>query len=318
LINANDKQQEQENHPMIAPSAPPRRWLKISITANPALTDAIEDFLVGISDAGVELIADQTGETTLIHGYFDKTQKDQAETQQILNQLTGYLRELAEIFEVAVPAMTTAFIDDEDWSATWKEHFKPFAIIPGLVIAPTWEEYAAKEGEQVIIMDPGMAFGTGHHATTSLSLQLLREAVAGRADLSVLDVGTGTGILGMAAALFGASKVVAIDNDPEAVSAARENVVRNNLQRIMEVDITPLASLTGPFSLVVANIVHDVLLELAPDLGRLTATGGRLILSGILAGPQVASIVACFTNLGFSLIRQEQKKEWAALLFAKG
>lgn len=303
---------------MTSSTVPPRQWLKISITADPALTDAIEDFLVGISDAGVELAADQTGVTTLIHGYFDKTQKDEAEIERILHQLTGYLLELAEIFEVAVPATTTAFIDDEDWSATWKEHFKPFAIIPGLVIAPTWEEYAAKEGEQVIVMDPGMAFGTGHHATTSLSLQLLREALAGRTDSSVLDVGTGTGILGMAAALFGASKVVAIDNDPEAVSAAGENVVRNNLQRIMEVDITPLSSLTGPFSLVVANIVHDVLLALAPDLGRLTAAGGRLILSGILAGPQVANIVACFTNLGFSLIRQEQKKEWAALLFTKG
>jgi len=302
---------------MTLPPTPPRRWLKISITADPALTDAIEDFLVGISDAGVELAADQPGETTLIHGYFDKTQKDEAEIEQILNQLTGYLRELAEIFEVAVPAITTAFIDDEDWSATWKEHFKPFAIIPGLVIAPTWEEYAAKEGEQVIVMDPGMAFGTGHHATTSLSLQLLREALAGRTDSSVLDVGTGTGILGMAAALFGAARVMAIDNDPEAVTAAGENIARNNLQSVMEVDITPLSSVTGPFSLVVANIVHDVLLALAPDLTRLTAAGGRLILSGILAGPQVASIIACFTTAGFSLIRQEQKKEWSALLFAK-
>jgi len=303
---------------MILPPTPPRQWLKVSISADPVLTDAIEDFMVGISDAGVEFAVDQPKETTLIHGYFDKTQKDQAEIERILNQLAGYLRELAEIFEVAVPAMTTAFIEDEDWSATWKEHFKPFAIIPGLVIAPTWEEYQAKEQEQVIVMDPGMAFGTGHHATTSLSLQLLREAVAGRVDLSVLDVGTGTGILGMAAALFGASKVMAIDNDPEAVTAAGENAARNNLQRIMEVSITPLASLPGTFSLVIANIVHDVLLELAPDLTRLTADGGQLILSGILAGPQVASIVSCFTAAGFSLIRQEQKKEWAALLFAKG
>lgn len=303
---------------MILPPAPPRRWLKISIAADPALTDAIEDFMVGISDAGVEIAADQTGEAILIHGYFDKSQADRAETERILSQLTGYLRELAEIFEVAAPVITTAFIEDEDWSATWKEHFKPFAIIPGLIIAPTWEEYEAGEGEKVIVMDPGMAFGTGHHATTSLSLELLREALAGRTDSSVLDVGSGTGILGMAAALFGASKVMAIDNDPEAVSAARENVARNNLEPVMDVDITPLASLTGTYFLVVANIVHDVLLGLAPDLGRLTVEGGRLILSGILSGPQVTSIVACFTNLGFSLIRQEQKKEWAALLFAKG
>ncbi|KAF0190075.1 MAG: (LSU ribosomal protein L11P)-lysine [Desulfobulbaceae bacterium] len=303
---------------MTSSSTQPRQWLKIAIHTNPALTDAIEDFMMGISDAGVELTVDQPGETTLINGYFDKSQADQEETEGIIKQLTGYLQELAEIFEVAVPTMTTTFIKDEDWSATWKEHFKPFAIIPGLVIAPTWEEYHGKEDEQVIVMDPGMAFGTGHHATTSLSLQLLRDALAGRSAISVLDVGTGTGILGMAAGLFGTARVMAIDNDPEAVSAASENCVRNNLQGIMEVAITPLGSLSEPFSLVIANIVHDVLLELAPDLTRLTANGGQLILSGILSGPQVTNIIACFANLGFSLNRQEQQKEWAALLFTKG
>lgn len=303
---------------MTFPPNPPCRWLKISIGADPTLSDAIEDFLIGMGDAGVERIADQTGEATLIHGYFDINQEERDTTERILSQLTDYLRELAAIFAVATPVMTTAFIEDEDWSATWKEHFKPFAIIPGLIIAPTWEEYQAGEGEQVIVMDPGMAFGTGHHATTSLSLEFVREALAGKNDRSVLDVGTGTGILGMAAALFGASRVMAIDNDPEAVSAAKENVARNRLQQIMEVEITPLASLTGTYSLVIANIVHDVLLELAPDLGRLTAAGGRLILSGILAGPQVTSIVARFAGLGFSLVRQEQKQEWATLLFARG
>lgn len=294
-----------------------RQWLKVSITTDPVLIDAIEDFMMGISGAGVELAVDQPGDTATLNAWFDKNQEDQPDTNLILTQLASHLQELATIFEVAVPTITTTFIEDEDWSATWKEHFKPFAIIPGLIIVPTWEEYQPKEQEQVIVMDPGMAFGTGHHATTSLSLQLVQAALAGKSNTSVLDVGTGTGILGMAAALFGASRVMAIDNDPEAVSAAKKNVEINKLQQIMEVQITPLASLTAPFSLVIANIVHDVLLELAPDLGRLTASGGQLILSGLLAGQQVTNIVACFTALGFSLNRQEQKKEWATLLFAK-
>ena len=303
---------------MTLQQAPTRQWLKVSITTDPILIDAIEDFMVGISGAGVEFTVDQPGNTALINTWFDKSQQDQPEADLILTQITSYLQELAEIFEVAVPSIETTFIEDEDWSRTWKEHFKPFAIIPGLVIVPTWEQYQAKDQEQVIIMDPGMAFGTGHHATTSLSLQLLQGALTGRANTSVLDVGTGTGILGMAAALFGASRVMAIDNDPEAVSAANKNSKINNLQQIMEVEITPLASLTAPFSLVIANIVHDVLLELAPELGRLTADGGQLILSGILAGQQVTNIISCFTALGFSLNRQEQKKEWAALLFSRG
>jgi ribosomal protein L11 methyltransferase len=303
---------------MTLQQGPTRQWLKVSITTDPILIDAIEDFMVGISGAGVEFNVDQPGNTALINAYFDKSQKDQPETDLTLTQLKSYLQELAEIFEVAVPSIETTFIEDEDWSRTWKEHFKPFAIIPGLVIVPTWEQYQIKDQEQIIVMDPGMAFGTGHHATTSLSLQLLQGALTGRANTSVLDVGTGTGILGMAAALFGASRVMAIDNDPEAVSAAKKNCEINKLQQVMEVEITPLASLTAPFSLVIANIVHDVLLELAPELGRLTADGGQLILSGILAGQQVTNIISCFTALGFSLDRQEQKKEWAALLFSKG
>ncbi len=294
-----------------------RQWLKVAITTDPIMINAIEDFLVGISGSGVEFAVDQPADQTIINVWFDKNQKDQTETDLILQQLRAYLQELAAIFEVAVPVMETTFIEDEDWSATWKEHFKPFAIIPGLIIAPTWEPYAAEADEQVIIMDPGMAFGTGHHATTSLSLQFLQEALAARPNSSVLDVGTGTGILGMAAALFGAAKVMAIDNDPEAVSAARENRDRNNLQTIMTVADTPLASVSTSFALVIANIVHDVLLELAPDLGRLTAAGGQLILSGLLAGQQVTNIISCFTDLGFSLRRQEQKKEWAVLLLVK-
>jgi ribosomal protein L11 methyltransferase len=295
----------------------PDHWLKISITTNPILTDAIEDFLVGISGASVELAVDQSAQEVTINAWFDKSQQDHADIDFSLNQLESYLHELAEIFVVPAPTITRSFIADEDWSASWKEHFKPFAIIPGLIIAPTWEPYQGKENEKVIVMDPGMAFGTGHHATTALSLQLLQGALHESSNSSVLDVGTGTGILGMAAALFGASQVLAIDNDPEAVRAAQENCTRNRLQELMTVEITALASLPAPFSLVVANIVHDALLELAPDLVRLTAPGGQLILSGILIGPQVTSIIGCFNTLGFSLKQQEQSKEWAALRFVK-
>ncbi len=121
-------------------------------------------------------------------------------------------------------------IDEEDWGKNWKDHFKPFTIVPGLVIAPTWEEYQPAAGEAVITMDPGMAFGTGHHATTSLSLELIRRTLVENGGQRLLDVGTGTGILGMAALLFGAKDVLGLDNDPEAVSAAEENVRRNSLQ----------------------------------------------------------------------------------------
>jgi ribosomal protein L11 methyltransferase len=167
-------------------------------------------------------------------------------------------------------------------------------------------------------MDPGMAFGTGHHATTSLSLDFIRETLSGKAGLRLLDVGTGTGILGMAAVLFGAEAVLGIDNDPEAVSAAEENVRRNSLQDHMQISLAPLSSLEEPYEVVVANIVHDVLISMSGDLARLTAAGGALILSGILTGEQVANIIRVFTSNGFQLSGQESRQEWSALRFMKG
>ena len=135
------------------------------------------------------------------------------------------------------------------------------------------------------------------------------------ADQRLLDVGTGTGILGIAAALFGAAEVLGIDNDPDAVSAAKENVVRNRLQQSMQVSLTPLSRLEGSYDVVVANIIHDVLVEMSADLIRLTAAGGVLILSGILVGEQVESVVTLFTEAGFSLEKEEASGEWAALMF---
>ncbi len=134
----------------------------------------------------------------------------------------------------------------------------------------------------------------------------------------ILDVGTGTGILGMAAVLFGSGEVLGIDNDPDAVKAAEENVVRNGLQKSMQVSLAPLSALAGEYQVVVANIVHDILLDISTDLTRLTANNGVLILSGILVGEQVESVVSRFVESGFVLKKEKARGEWVALMFAKG
>jgi ribosomal protein L11 methyltransferase len=293
------------------------KWLKITIKTDPLLVEPISDFLVGVVEAGVETGAPDELLYGTVNGYLQQANLNPDEIDGILVQVSSHLAELAKIFNVAKPTLSSTIIDEEDWGKNWKEHFKPFAIVPGLVIAPTWEEYLPAAGEAVITMDPGMAFGTGHHATTCLSLHFIRERLAEKSGLRLLDVGTGTGILGMAAVLFGAGTVLGIDNDPEAVSAAKENVQRNSLQDHMEISLAPLSSLFEPYEIVVANIVHDVLIGMADDLARLTADGGTLILSGILAGEQVANIRAVFTAKGFQLLRQENRQEWAALRFDK-
>ncbi len=293
------------------------KWLKITIKTDPLLVESISDFLVGVIEAGVETGARDELSFGTVNGYLQKANLTQEEVDDILVQVSSYLDELAAIFNVPKPVLSSVMIDEEDWGRNWKEHFKPFAIVPGLVIAPTWEEYRPAAGEVVITMDPGMAFGTGHHATTSLSLDFIQETLAGNGGQRLLDVGTGTGILGMAARLFGASDVLGLDNDPEAVSAAEENVRRNSLQDHMRISLAALASLEEPYEVVVANIVHDVLISMASDLTRLTIEGGTLILSGILAGEQVANIIAVFTAKGFQLSGQKSRQEWAALRFRK-
>ena len=294
------------------------KWLKLTIQADPVLVESISDFLVGVIEAGVETGARDEDSFGTVNGYLQKANLTQDAVDDILVRVSSYLKELAVIFNVPEPALSSILLDEEDWGKNWKEHFKPFAIVPGLVIAPTWEEYQPVGEELVITMDPGMAFGTGHHATTSLSLDFIREALAGSDGKHLLDVGTGTGILGMAALLFGAADVLGLDNDPDAVSAAKENVHRNSLQDHMKISLAPLTSLAGPYGIVVANIVHDVLISMADDLIRLTADGGTLILSGILAGEQVANIASVFTAKGFQLSEQKSRQEWAALRFKKG
>ncbi len=294
------------------------RWLKLTIETDPVLVESISDFLVGVIEAGVETGAPDEPHYGTLTCYVQKANPEPDEVAAIVARVLAYLAEMAKVFRVSIPTLSPSMIDEEDWSTSWKTHFKPFVIVPGLVIAPTWEEYRPNPGEAVITMDPGMAFGTGHHATTCLSLELLRRTLSAGTTGRVLDVGTGTGILGMAAVLFGAVAALGIDNDPVAVAAATDNVRYNGLEERMQVSQTPIGALTGPYEIVIANIVHDVLLEMAGDLTRLTGAGGSLILSGILTGDQADNIARVFTARGFILLDLAERQEWAALRLRKG
>jgi ribosomal protein L11 methyltransferase len=291
--------------------------LKISIRSVPELVEPISDFLLGLTDAGIEISLNENDTLQTLHAYLAEADIDKHERERMCGQIMSFLSELAAIFMVDIPSLSISGYVEEDWGSTWKKHFTPFAIVPGLVIAPTWEKYQPAGGELVIEMDPGMAFGTGHHATTSMSLSLVRDMVESGAGSRVLDAGTGTGILGMAAVLFGAKEVLAIDNDPLAVTAARENVERNGLSGVMRVSGTALENVEGDFSLIVANIIHETLMQLAGQLDRLLAIDGALVLSGILQGEQTSSIIRCFEGFGYQVQRIENMGEWTALLLMK-
>ncbi len=290
-------------------------WLKATILLEPILEEAVSDYLIGVLGAGVEQAVDSVGSRLCLNVFMEEKNLDKGQRQELQDKVDTQLLEFAAIFQVSAPQISWERIEDQDWSSNWKVHFRPFSIIPGLVIVPTWEEYQSKEGEQVIVMDPGMAFGTGHHGTTALSLAFVQKIVSQEKGCHVLDVGTGTGILGMGAALFGASQVLGIDNDPEAVRAATENVALNKLDSVMEVALTPLDQVKVGYDLIIANIIHDVLLTMADDFTRLLKSGGNLVLSGLLHGEQEENIIRTFEEIGFVLQGREQQEEWAALWF---
>lgn len=293
-------------------------WLTAHIQLNPALEEAVIDFLVGVMHGAVEQTVDTEGPGMRLNVYFEEKNPNEQARLQLQNDLQVQLAELAQIFQVKEPEVSWELIEDQDWSSNWKVHFKPFEITKGLSIVPSWEEYQPRENEKVITMDPGMAFGTGHHASTSLALDLIRQTMSsGRQSFSVLDVGCGTGILAMGAVLFGATEVVGVDNDPEAVRVARENVELNGCGSRVEISQTALQDLSRKFDCIVANIIHDVLITMKGDFKRLLVRGGDLILSGILQGAQEQNIIQVYEQSGFSLVRKELKEEWASFHFQK-
>ena len=304
--------------PAKSPAHPPSKsWLRITITASEAVSDPIADFICE-QTGGVEQIPVATANAAqeLIVGYLENGPL----ANEKLEKITEYLTELALLTpKEGTTRLETEIIPDEDWNKAWKERFKPLPITAHLVIKPTWESYQPGPGEKVIEMDPGMAFGTGHHASTKLALEFTEALFhdTKKPPKTVLDVGTGTGILAMAAALFGAQEVLATDNDPEAVVVATENILRNGLASTITANGVALEEISMQFDLVIANIIHDTLIELAASLATHLAPNGRLIMAGILAGPQTDNIRATYNALGLKHLETRSEGEWSALLFAR-
>ncbi|MDF1615596.1 50S ribosomal protein L11 methyltransferase [Desulfurivibrio dismutans] len=296
----------------------PRTWLKLTVQCPAEQADNVSALLASCSAGGVEhgftgFDQDSPWEEISVYLEQDDSLND---CLQAINDYLEYLRHQDPAIEIPPPQ--SEVITEQDWNAAWKKEFTPLAVTPGLIIKPTWETYAPAPGEQVIEMDPGQAFGTGHHASTRLALHLLKLVFADpKPPATVLDAGCGTGILAMAAALWGAEKVIAIDNDPLAVEATRFNSEKNQLDGVIKASLTPLKDLTEPFQTILANITADVLLDMAPDLVRLLKAGGHLILAGILAGAQEAEISHRFQELGLTIRQQPHQGEWAALLCQK-
>jgi ribosomal protein L11 methyltransferase len=200
----------------------------------------------------------------------------------------------------------------DGWRDEWKKHFEPFPICPGVLVCPPWKT-VEPHGDELVVLEPGRAFGTGLHETTSLVAQILAELPLEGA--AVLDVGCGSGILSLVALRLGAARAIAVDVDPDAVAVTRENAARNELQDRVTSDETPVADVTGTYPVVLANIESGTLVDLAPALVARVAPGGRLVLSGILA-PDVAPSQLQDIRHAYRALREvdvRRKGEWIAV-----
>ncbi len=301
-----------------------KQWLKISAPCPDSISEPVSDLLSRLSGAGVEINSDGKG-AAKVTGYFpmdipECPDKKNARLEQLKIEVVGQLETIFSYLDHSFILPIFDIVVEEDWSSTWKEFFTPFEIVEGLVISPSWEEYEPIKGQQVIELDPGMAFGTGQHASTQFALLLMREVFKRNTGVKperILDVGTGTGILAMAAALYGAGNVVAMDNDPDAVEACCKNVTANKLDKIIEVSGENLVNISGSFDLICANIVHDVLESMAPIFKKLIKVGGSIVLAGILHGKQEENIIKVFAGMGIQTKKTEYKDEWVALLLER-
>jgi ribosomal protein L11 methyltransferase len=204
---------------------------------------------------------------------------------------------------------------EEDWADAWKERFYPMRVGKSIVVKPTWREFEVAPGDVILELDPGMAFGTGLHPTTQMCLLALEERI--EPGMCVLDLGTGSGILALAAAKLGAAVVLAVDTDPVAVTAAQENVQRNGVAERVTVIRGSLDYTTDTYDLLVVNILAKVIVALAEEgLAERVKPRGQWVAAGIIE-PQVGEVVAALEAAGLQVTAQRQISDWVTLIGKK-
>lgn len=302
------------------------KWFEVSCRIPALLADELAAQLTELSGNGVCIenlqvdafsvseIPESTNIT--VKAYFSEP----PETATYLKEIEDILRQLSGQeggYAYSPPVISS--VQTEDWSNSWKVNFKPLRVGQRLLIVPSWEHVEQNDDSVILRIDPGMAFGTGGHETTRLCLELLEEILNRMPAMtipSLLDLGTGSGILAMAAVKLGAGRVWAVDIDPLAVEVASENIAINELSDLIRCDTTPLESISENFDILLANILAEELVRLAPQLVARLQTGGSLVLSGILAEKE-ALVRNGFTSCSLQYMETRHSGEWVALHYRK-
>lgn len=290
------------------------KWVEISLTVDKDAVENVSRVLgeFGSGGAAVEELSDNDTRTYTVRAYLPE--------RRFSKNRRRALEESLRNLEVTYPArLRVNILEPRDWLNSWKRYFKPLEVGERLLIKPTWNTTPSPAGRIAIEIDPGMAFGTGHHQTTRLCLLRLEKHLA--PGMSVLDLGTGTGILAIAAARLGAGSVLALDTDPVAVSAAKENIRLNGVKDIVRVKKGTLSFslpeyLRGHFDLAVANITADVIAGLSGRLASALKPGGILITGGIIS-TGLDEVLIRLAVADLKILTIDHEGEWHSVVAGK-
>lgn len=308
------------------------KWCEISIQTSHEAVELIAEIFRDLGASGVVIEDPELVNDYITSGKWDYTDIPIAKETEVVvekaylpvnGELEGRIQTLRQEIKalesrgvnMAPAVLTTAELQDEDWSDTWKQYFHTEKPGERVVIKPTWEEYAPQGDEVVIELDPGAAFGTGTHATTSMCIRQLEKLV--KPGMTVFDVGTGSGILSIISAKLGATNIQAVDYDDSVLKIVEENLEQNNVQDIISVAQSDLMqNVHGKAELVIANIIADIIIRLFDQLGEHLEQGGTLLTSGIIED-RIKDVLAAAEKHGYGVVERLENKGWACITFKR-
>ncbi|MBR4235365.1 MAG: 50S ribosomal protein L11 methyltransferase [Clostridia bacterium] len=307
-------------------------WMKITVLTTTLASDLVSEVLIDAGSAGTviedkndvalnqrpegqwdiidEDIARRIGDDVKVTGFYPMDERA-GDTLACVREKVKKLPELAPDIDLGKLEVQVSGIDDEDWAENWKKSYKPFRLGRHIVIRPGWTQYAPEPGDKVITIDPGMAFGTGTHETTGMCVELVEQYL--RPGMTVMDIGTGTGILAITAAHMGAKSVLASDIDPMAVRVADENVRLNGFGGTISCVCGDLLDVADEkVDLISANIIADVIINICAPVRDFIKPGGVFICSGIAREREDETINA-LKRAGYGRLDVRHNGEWTAI-----
>ncbi|MEW8956091.1 50S ribosomal protein L11 methyltransferase [Clostridium sp.] len=305
-------------------------WIEVKVITKSEALEIIQGIFYGLDVKGVAIedpndmlereegpltwdfadinILEHKGKAAMVKAYFSLEDN----IEEIIDYIKEKLEEIKSMgVDIGEGTLEYQKVNEEDWANNWKKYYKPTKVGENIVIKPIWEEYEGKQDEMVIELDPGMAFGTGTHETTRMCIEALEKYT--KEDTVVFDIGTGSGILAIAAAKLGAKNALGVDLDPVAVESAKENVEFNNLNNIEILEGNLLDVVEGKADLVVANIIAEVICILVDDVKKVLNKEGLFITSGIIH-ERCDMVINKLEESGFQVVEVNKDGEWNCII----